>query len=147
MMAVQHLIVTAAVIEEDNRFLLTRRPRGTHLEGFWEFPGGKCDEGESLTDCLAREIDEELGCGVTVGAEIYSITHTYPERVVELHFFACALDGVPLPRLGQEMRWVDRGALQSLNFPEADAELIAVLSAGAAPANPPDPASSRSADG
>jgi 8-oxo-dGTP diphosphatase len=128
-MGAEHLVVTAAVIEEDNRFLLTRRPRGTHLEGFWEFPGGKCDDGESLTDCLAREIDEELGCPITVGAEIYSITHTYPERVVELHFFACTLAGVPHPRLGQEMRWVARGDLRTLNFPEADAELIAQLSA------------------
>jgi 8-oxo-dGTP diphosphatase len=128
-MPTEVLIVTAAVIEDDNRFLLTRRPRGSHLEGLWEFPGGKCDGGESLADCLSREIDEELGCPVTVGAEIYSITHTYPERVVELHFFTCSLDGVPHPRLGQEMRWVARGDLQTLNFPEADAELIARLSA------------------
>ena len=129
MMTAEHLVVTAAVIEEDDRFLLTRRPRGTHLEGFWEFPGGKCDEGESLADCLAREIDEELGCPVAVGAEIYSITHTYPERIVELHFFTCTLAGAPHPRLGQEMRWVARRELRTLNFPEADAELIARLSA------------------
>jgi len=122
------LVVTAAVIEEHDRFLLTRRLRGTHLEGQWEFPGGKCDPGESLVDCLVREIDEELGCGVTVGREIYTITHAYPERTVELHFFACTLAGKPRPQLGQEMRWVARGVLRSLTFPAADRELIGLLS-------------------
>ena len=53
------IIVTAAVIERDGRFLVTRRLKGTHLEGTWEFPGGKCDAGETLTDCLARELREE----------------------------------------------------------------------------------------
>ena len=127
-MTLPHLVVTAAVIEDGDRFLLTRRLRGTHLEGHWEFPGGKCDPGESLSACLVREIDEELGCGVTVGREIYTITHAYPERTVELHFFACTLGGGPRPMLGQEMRWVERQLLGSLSFPEADRELIALLS-------------------
>jgi mutator protein MutT len=127
-MTLPHLVVTAAVIEDGDRFLLTRRLRGTHLEGHWEFPGGKCDPGESLSACLVREIDEELGCGVTVGREIYTITHAYPERTVELHFFACTLGGGPRPMLGQEMRWVERRLLGSLSFPEADRELIALLS-------------------
>jgi 8-oxo-dGTP diphosphatase len=141
------LVVTAAVIEEQGRFLLTRRPRGAHLEGFWEFPGGKCDAGESLPDCLAREIDEELGCGVSVGEEIYAVTHAYPERVVELHFFACSLVDPPHPRLGQEMRWVARSDLRSLDFPPADAELIARLSADPADAATPLPAAAPPAEG
>ena len=49
-------VVAAAVVERDGRFLVTRRIKGTHLEGLWEFPGGKCDAGESLGDCLRREI-------------------------------------------------------------------------------------------
>lgn len=146
------LVVTAAVIEERNRFLVTRRLRGTHLEGHWEFPGGKCHAGESLEACLVREIDEELGCGVTVGAEIFSITHAYPERTVELHFFACRLAGEPRPQLGQDMQWVARSALGSLPFPPADRELIDALSDPPAPPAPasPQPASSprpRKADG
>jgi mutator protein MutT len=122
------IVVTAAVIEERDRFLVTRRLRGTHLEGHWEFPGGKCDPGESLEACLIREIDEELGCGVTVGREIFVITHAYQERTVELHFFACSLEGEPRPRLGQDMQWVARDALRSLPFPPADRELIDLLS-------------------
>lgn len=121
------LVVTAAIIERDRTYLVTRRPIGVHLEGLWEFPGGKCDEGESLEACLTREIREELGCDATVGAEVFTTTHTYPERRVELHFFACSLRGEPRGLLGQEMRWVSKADLRFLNFPPADAELIAWL--------------------
>ena len=125
------LVVTAAVIARGESFLVTRRPRGAHLEGFWEFPGGKCDAGEPLDACLGREILEELGCGATVHEEMFSVTHAYDDRVVELHFFRCTLDGTPQPLLGQEMRWVARHDLRSLSFPPADAELIVLLETGA----------------
>jgi 8-oxo-dGTP diphosphatase len=121
------VVVTAAVIERDGRFLVTRRLKGTHLEGAWEFPGGKCDAGETLSDCLLRELREELDVEARVGAEIFATTHVYPERAVELHFFRCELSGEPRPVLGQEMRWVRRGDLATLEFPPADAELIEML--------------------
>jgi mutator protein MutT len=121
------VVVTAAVVERDGCFLLTRRLRGSHLEGCWEFPGGKCEPGESFTACLEREIAEELGTGVHVGPEIFTIEHAYLERVVELHFFACELTGEPSPLLGQEMQWASRELLRSLDFPPADAELLDVL--------------------
>jgi 8-oxo-dGTP diphosphatase len=62
-----------------------------------------------------------------VGHEIYSVTHDYPERSVELHFFVCTLINAPMARLGQEMRWVAREELSALEFPPADEELIRVL--------------------
>ena len=61
------IVVAAAVIERDDRFLLTRRQRGVHLEGYWEFPGGKCEPGETHAACLVREIREELGVEAAVG--------------------------------------------------------------------------------
>jgi mutator protein MutT len=121
------IVVTAAVIEQDGRFLVTRRQRGVHLEGFWEFPGGKCDTNEPLGECLARELREELDVDARIGEEVFTTTHTYPERRVELHFIRCELSGEPRPLLGQEMRWVPRGELASLEFPPADAELIRIL--------------------
>jgi 8-oxo-dGTP diphosphatase len=121
------IIVTAAVIERGGCFLVTRRLQGVHLEGYWEFPGGKCDEGETLTACLARELREELDVDARIGPEVYTVTHAYPERSVELHFFRCELAGDPRPQIGQEMRWVKREELASLEFPPADAELIATL--------------------
>ena len=121
------VVVTAAVIERDGRLLVTRRQAGVHLEGFWEFPGGKCDGAETLEACLARELREELGVDARIGEEIFTTTHAYPERAVELHFFRCELTGQPRPVLGQEMRWVRREELQALEFPPADEELIRVL--------------------
>ena len=118
------IVVAAAVIERDGHFLVTRRPRGVHLEGLWEFPGGKCDSGESLTACLARELREELAVDATVGIEVLETTHDYPDKRIELHFFQCELAGEPAPQVGQEMRWVSRTALALLEFPPADAELI-----------------------
>lgn len=123
-----NIVVTAAVIERDGAYLVTRRQRGVHLEGYWEFPGGKCEPGETLEDCLRRELREELGADAHVGAEILTVTHGYDDRDIELHFLACALAGEPAPLLGQEMRWVARAELRTLRFPPADDELIAVLS-------------------
>jgi mutator protein MutT len=124
------IIVTAAVIERAGHFLVTRRVGGTHLEGYWEFPGGKCDPDEPLVNCLEREIVEELDARVRVSDKIYSVSHTYPERTVQLHFFRCELLDEPRPMLGQEMRWVSRADLRLLEFPPADAELIVMLGRG-----------------
>jgi 8-oxo-dGTP diphosphatase len=118
------IVVTAAVVERDGAFLVTRRLEGTHLAGTWEFPGGKCDEGEPLEAGLWRELREELGVPSTVGEEIFTVTHDYPDRRIELHFFRCTLLGDPRPQLGQQMQWVPRARLAALEFPPADSELI-----------------------
>lgn len=121
------VVVTAAVVEEGGAFLVTRRLTGTHLEGFWEFPGGKCEPGESYGASLRREMLEELGASVEIGRELLTVAHPYRDRIVELHFFECSLDGTPRPLLGQEMRWVRREDLPALEFPPADEDLIRLL--------------------
>lgn len=125
-----HLVVTAAVIERDGHFLLTRRQQGVHLEGLWEFPGGKCDPGETLAECLKRELLEELAVHADVGECIFTARHRYPERGVELHFLRCRVLGEPVPQLGQQMRWATREELGVLEFPPADGELIELLRRG-----------------
>src|SRR5207248_8617330 len=100
--------VAAATVEDHGHYFVTRRVKGAHLEGLWEFPGGKIEPGESLADGLRRELREELGTEVTVGEEVFSVAHHYADRRVELHFFACAFLEAPVPRLGQEMRWAPR---------------------------------------
>jgi 8-oxo-dGTP diphosphatase len=121
------MAVVAAVIEDDDRFLLTRRQVGVHLAGMWEFPGGKIDAGESDRGALEREIREELGADVDVGERMYGTTHAYADRTVELSFYRCTLKNAPQPLLGQEMRWVPRSELASLGFPPADTEFITLL--------------------
>lgn len=122
------LRVAAGVAERDGLILVTRRQQGVHLEGHWEFPGGKCEPGEPLAECLARELREELDVGATVGEEIYTTVHEYMDRRVELHFFRCEIDGEAIPQLGQEARWLAPSALRSLEFAPADLELVDRLS-------------------
>jgi 8-oxo-dGTP diphosphatase len=129
------IVVVAAVVERDGAFLLTRRLGGTHLAGTWEFPGGKCDPGETHEGCLAREMQEELAVGISVGDRILQTTHAYPERTVELHFYRCSLVGEPVPQLGQEMVWTRREALPSLELPPADVQLIELLTKNTAKAD------------
>lgn len=119
--------VVAAVIERDNAFLLTLRQAGTHLEGHWEFPGGKVHPGETHAEALARELREELDVEAVVGECLHQVVHTYPEKVVALYFHACRFTGEPTPMQGQQMRWVPREALAGLPFPEADRDLIRLL--------------------
>lgn len=121
------VVVVAAVIERDDEFLLTLRPDGTHLSGHWEFPGGKVHDSETHVDALRREIYEELDAVAEVGELVHAVTHAYPEKTVQLFFYRCELKGRAKPMIGQEMRWVPRGELASLPFPEADRDLISLL--------------------
>jgi len=121
------LQVVAAVVREGDRFLLTQRQQGTHLEGLWEFPGGKIAEGETHEVALAREMREELDVDVAIRGLLLSTSHEYPDRTVTLHFYRCELRGTPRPVLGQAMRWVPRGELPGLGLPPADDQLITLL--------------------
>ncbi len=125
-----HILVVAAVIERNGAFLVTRRQPGVHLEGMWEFPGGKIDPAETHADALQREMREELDVDITVGDLVLATSHAYPERTVLLYFYRCELTGTPTALLGQEVRWVRREELAALDFPPADEELIHLLRDG-----------------
>jgi 8-oxo-dGTP diphosphatase len=121
---VTRVLVVAAVIAREDRFLVTRRQDGAHLAGLWEFPGGKVADGESHTAALCREIHEELDVDIVVRDLVLETSHEYPDRVVTLFFYRCDLIGTPKPMIGQEMAWVARDELPTLSFPPADDELI-----------------------
>lgn len=118
------MLVVAAVIERDGRFLVTLRPEGTHLGGMWEFPGGKIAPDENHQDALRREIREELDTEVHVHDLVHMTTFRYGDQTVCLYFYRCTLAGTPRPILGQQMRWASPGEVATLPFPPADAELI-----------------------
>lgn len=120
--------VVAAVIVREGRVLLTRRPSGTHLEGLWEFPGGKVEAGETDGLALARELEEELGIGTEVGSLFWETRHAYPEKTVHLLFYrATIVRGEPEPVQVAEVDWVDRGGLSTRALPPADDPLIELL--------------------
>ena len=120
----KRIVVVAAVIERDGRFLIARRLEGTHLAGYWEFPGGKVHDDETQEDALQREISEELNTGISKVRKVFHTVHTYAARIVELHFYRGELTREPEPMLGQDIRWIAREEFAALEFPPADAELI-----------------------
>ena len=120
--------VAAALIFRHGRLLITQRQPDAHLGGFWEFPGGKRETGESWEACLIREIQEELGVQMIVGRLFETITHVYPEKTVHLQFYTGTLPhGEPRPLGCAACRWVGREELDQFAFPAADARLLAQL--------------------
>ena len=122
------IVVVAAVIEKDGAYLVTRRQKGVHLEGLWEFPGGKIDDGETHHAALVREIREELDAEIDVGELVFHVTHAYDDRTVALYFYRCTLrrTGPAAARAGDAMGSCAT-ASQTLGFPPADEELIKLL--------------------
>jgi 8-oxo-dGTP diphosphatase len=120
--------VAAGLIQRNGRYLIARRKPGVHLAGFWEFPGGKRETGESLDECLQRELFEELNIHVDLPVPYQIVRHDYPDKIVELHFFRCAIEqGEPVPLGCDEIRWVFPEELAQFRFPPADHAVIEAL--------------------
>lgn len=120
--------VAAAVIERRGRYLIARRRADAHLSGYWEFPGGKREAGETFEACVRREVLEELGVEITGLRPLIVTRHEYPEKIVELHFFTCSLShGDPQALDCRDFRWVTGEELAEYAFPPADAPVIAQL--------------------
>lgn len=124
----QVIEVAAGLIKRNNRYLIARRKAGVHLAGFWEFPGGKREAGESFADCLQRELWEELNIRIDSPIAYQIVRHEYSDKVVELHFFHCAIEqGEPVPLGCDEIRWVLPEELTQFAFPPADYAVIQSL--------------------
>lgn len=120
--------VAAAIIEHEGRILIAQRPPGGHLPLLWEFPGGKREPGETLEQCLGREIAEEVGIEVLVRDKVQEIEHHYPEKTVRLTFYRCDwLRGEPRPLGCHDLRWVTRSELTHYDFPGADRKILSWL--------------------
>lgn len=120
---IPHYIVTAAVIPDEtgDRFLLTKRPAKGLLGGLWEFPGGKQEAGESLEDCIRREIREELDIGISVGEPFGVYKHAYTHFKVTLHAFLCRMtEGEPKALAADELGWFTREELKELPMGKID---------------------------
>ncbi len=116
--------VSAGLAFRGGRLLVTQRAAGTHLEGLWEFPGGKREPGETWEGCLARELREELDVTAEVGTLFEEVRHQYPTKAVHLRFYRCRLQGEPRPVECAALAWVERNRLRDFAFPAADATLL-----------------------
>ncbi|RUS96226.1 hypothetical protein DSM106972_087680 [Dulcicalothrix desertica PCC 7102] len=124
-----HKIIGVAVIENNSGQILIdrRRPEGV-MGGLWEFPGGKMEPGETVTECIEREIKEELGINIEVGELLIIIEHTYTHlKVTLIVHMSKHVSGVPQPIECDEVRWVHLDELSQFEFPEANTQIISAL--------------------
>lgn len=113
--------VVTGIIKKDGKVLLGLRPRGESLEGHWEFPGGKINQGESPEQALVRELQEELGIDAEVGELKIAHTHSYGERGVLLIFFEVLFwKGEPKTLYHEKLHWASPEELGTLPIPEAN---------------------------
>jgi A/G-specific adenine glycosylase len=127
--ATPHYDVTAGMIWNDNgELLIAQRPLEGLLGGLWEFPGGKVESGETLPDCLRRELREELGIEVDVGEHFISVQHGFTHFKITLHAFTCRYLGEqPQPIGVRDWAWVKPDDLKRYSFGKADREVIRAL--------------------
>lgn len=122
--------VGIGLIERGGCYLIRRRPPlpGSPMPGVWEFPGGKCEPGESPPEAAARECREETGLFVRVVALRHFRTHRYPHGMIELHYYDCETEGPTTePVAGSGFVWVESHRLPDLTFPEANAPILQAL--------------------
>ncbi|NJR67258.1 MAG: A/G-specific adenine glycosylase [Synechococcales cyanobacterium CRU_2_2] len=130
---VPHKIIGVAVIwNKSGKILIDRRRQEGLLGGLWEFPGGKLEPGESLEDCVRREVKEELDIEIAVDDQLMSLDHAYTHLKVTLEVFNCRyLSGEPKPLECDEMLWVTLDEIEQYPFPKANTKIIAALKAAA----------------
>ena len=123
-----HQDVAAGVIWCDGRILIARRPPRGLLGGLWKFPGGKREPGESLEECLAREVREELGIDIRVGELLATVRHAYTHFCITLHVYRCRyIGGEPQTVGGTAWKWAALQELSEHAFPAANHSIIAML--------------------
>ena len=120
-------VVAALIYNSKNQILITLRPKGFHLSGLWEFPGGKVEDGESYPNALIREIKEETNLDINVGDLYWEEKVAYAKKRGHLYFFMCELtreDQQVVCHDVDDYRWVYKNELNDFDFPEADKALI-----------------------
>lgn len=124
------LVAACAVVDADNRVLLSQRPQGKAMAGLWEFPGGKVEAGETPEDALIRELREELGLTVRSPclAPLTFASHAYDGFHLLMPLYVCRrFEGIARGLEGQAIKWVRAGDLRTYSMPPADAPLIPFL--------------------
>lgn len=126
---IPHKTIGVAVIWNDRgQILIDQRRQDGLLGGLWEFPGGKVEPGETIADCIRREIQEELAIVIEVGDHLITISHAYSHFRVTLHVHHCRhISGEPQPIACEQIRWATLAELDQFPFPQANVQIIAAL--------------------
>ena len=124
----QQRIAIGVVKNKQEQFLVAKRKAGAHLEGYWEFPGGKLAGEESFKTALRRELSEELGIDVYAMSKVLEMQHQYQDRNLHFQIYKVTeFSGEVLPKENQQLQWVDSNTLKSLNFPAANKAILDAL--------------------
>ena len=116
--------VSAAIIHDGGKIFITRKAEGA-FKGFWEFPGGKIEEGESASDAAVREIQEELSIQIEIEEKMFTVEYEYPDfHLVMDCFLAHIKHGSPVLSEHDESRWVDLGKLEGFKWVPADSIVV-----------------------
>jgi len=119
------VIVTAGVVIEREKLLVTQRKEDSSQGLLWEFPGGKVEEGEEPRGALRRELKEELDVEVEVGMIFEAVYYLYPQYPILLLVYRCRIDkGIPTPVGCHDLRWVNLKELKKLAMPPADNPIL-----------------------
>lgn len=118
-------VAVGVLIDDANCVLLARRKKGAHLEGYWEFPGGKVELDETVEAALARELAEELGVSIGETSPLMTVAHDYGEKQVLLDVHrVVSWTGEPYGAEGQPIAWASETALDNYTVPEANMEIV-----------------------
>lgn len=121
-------IGVAAIINDQGEVLIDRRLEGGSFGGLWEFPGGKVEPGETVEQCVVREVQEEIALDVAVIDHLITLDHVYPKVRITLQVYLCChLAGEPKTIACEEVRWVAIADLEKYQFPEANQAIIDAL--------------------
>jgi len=118
-------VVVAVIRDSAGRILVSQRLPGRHMEGFWEFPGGKRAAGEGRREALGRELDEELGIRLLAARPFMRLDHDYPETRVALDVWVVSgYTGEPRALEGQQLDWLEPAALTEIELLPADRPIV-----------------------
>ncbi len=123
--------VSAGLIMCNNLILIAQRKHGKDLEYKWEFPGGKLEQGETLEECLKRELMEEMGLNIIVGKHFVDSTYDYNFGRIVLHSYwaICENQDIPLVLEHEQYKWVALSDLPNYDFAPADKPIIEAIMA------------------
>lgn len=128
-MTLKQLNISVGIIRNAQKeIFITQRDASSHMAGFWEFPGGKIEAGETPDQAVIRELQEEVGIDAQSPVLLKTLEHRFPDRIITLHFFLVKeWQGEPYGKEGQPKRWVAQSDLKEEEFPPANEAIVTAL--------------------
>lgn len=121
-------VVGGVLVNSNQQILACQRGTGQVMAGYWEFPGGKVDAGETQSEALKRELNEELELDLEIGHHLTTIVHDYGAMIVSIAFFSCPFDGGKIiSNVHDECRWISASEVNLLNWLPADIDFVEKL--------------------